>query len=632
MNVHDVTELIWHFAGLIRLNDDFSRNRVEYEDAASKNLLDDPLGHANGPIPANGDLEESESTSIPPPALADPASDLHGLGHIRALHAPDAPDTHGYAGHAPMQMFVPHGGVGGGGGGGRAHGGDPSYHQTQLDVHQSNVADDRDQFQTDPQWNGELPIIPALPGAELLAHATTSAIPADLVAAAPGPDAYLAFARSFDDSGNVPTDPIHTTVLLNGQEASADVAPPSAPVPPSLPDPTNGPTGDLGLTTQAAELGANVTSNGALIVDGNGACGTLVVLGDRIAADIIVQVNVHADDDAVVTTGAAGAAIADNGNVTDNLAKLTIEADAVTSHAGSSAPLRVDVVDGDFYGVQTVFQSNVLCDDDVVVQTSTGYYSLIQTGDNELANIAEIRDFNIAGYYDAIVIGGSIYDLNVVVQFNLLLDNDAVALEGGSANAGSIYTDGNVLSNHADVTEYGVSESSPLPDGTAAYASTLADANPASAPSLWGLSDGGDGFIDILYVTGDYYDLKLIWQVNVVSDCDIALQQADPNDTTTTQVVSTGANALQNEAIIVDVGAQSSAYVGGQVYDSATLIQSDIVVTDGEIRSDARLQDTETLVPELIAFTDEPQTIPSDPGDPWPATTMTDHLLGNLMS
>ena len=68
--------------------------------------------------------------------------------------------------------------------------------------------------------------------------------------------------------------------------------------------------------------------------------------------------------------------------------------------------------------------------------------------------------------------------------------------------------------------------------------------------------------LNVLYVTGDYYDINAIWQINVIADVDTAIQylngQPPADDGTLTQSVSSGGNEASNDAIIVDVGSTSA--------------------------------------------------------------------------
>jgi hypothetical protein len=129
-------------------------------------------------------------------------------------------------------------------------------------------------------------------------------------------------------------------------------------------------------------------------------------------------------------------------------------------------------------------------------------------------------------------------------------------------------------------------------------------------PSLASILAGPDGVINVLYVTGDYYDVNAIWQTNVTSDIDVMLQLLEPSEDLASanpddpaQSVSTGGNKLINEAIIVDVAA-TDTYVDGDVYTDTILVQANLLPDDLD---NAVNGDTETLVTELVAFVAETQ-------------------------
>ena len=54
-------------------------------------------------------------------------------------------------------------------------------------------------------------------------------------------------------------------------------------------------------------------------------------------------------------------------------------------------------------------------------------------------------------YYDLIIVGGNIYDANIIHQLNVLVDNDMIgAVEGFETNGeGSLSSAGNLLWNQA---------------------------------------------------------------------------------------------------------------------------------------------------------------------------------------
>jgi hypothetical protein len=114
-----------------------------------------------------------------------------------------------------------------------------------------------------------------------------------------------------------------------------------------------------------------------------------------------------------------------------------------------------------------------------------------------------------------------------------------------------------------------------------------------------------------LYVTGDYYDINAIWQVNVTADADVILQvMTEPpafpdgttgdqtGDETVTRSIASGENSLTNEAAIIDVGS-TDAFVNGEIYVDTVLIQAKLIEEDDD---QVVIHDTDTLVSELVAF------------------------------
>ncbi len=137
----------------------------------------------------------------------------------------------------------------------------------------------------------------------------------------------------------------------------------------------------------------------------------------------------------------------------------------------------------------------------------------------------------------------------------------------------------------------------------------IEEEQPTLGPNYgWFVPGNGSGVLNVLYVTGDYYDINAIWQNNVISDLDTAIQYLAPtpptenaSDGTFTQSVSTGGNHALNEAIIVDVGATSS-FVAGDVYQDTILIQGNLVAENNDKIVHG---DPSALVSEIVAFTGE---------------------------
>ncbi|BBF92548.1 hypothetical protein [Blastochloris tepida] len=640
MNIHDVTELIWHFVGQLRLDEDLSRSRIQYEDAEAGRVREDVFGRVKDAPVRVEDPGESAPTPVSyatfaaapaltpfvphfmQPGLAsvpvEPLDDIHFKVPPRVLAAP-APGS--LAGWYPQSIG-------------------PEYHQTLFEARQINQLNDSDIFSDDPLWAVALPVAKTTWSVDELYATAQDAIPAHLeTVAGGGSQEAIAYATSLGSGAYAfPSSQVEPGSYHNGERLAEDQTLPTdiGATVPEMPQPTNGPTGDLGITTQAAELGANGAYNSALIADANGACGTLVVLGDKFSLNAIIQINAYSDSDVINAYGGAGygtaGTIAGGGNQADNLAQVGFtELEAMPS-AKSGTPYRIDVVEGDFFDIRTLYQSNTLLDSDGASLTTEGHFSLVRTGQNELVNLADLSDFDLFSYYDVIVIGGQYYDINAIIQLNLLNDNDAVSAGGCGAGSGAgagISTGGNSLLNDARIENYGTTNVQPLDDDMAKFSASLADGDAPDGASSWGFSDGGDGYIDVLYVTGNFFDINLLWQINTVTDVDAAALQAG-TDGSATQVVSTGANELQNQAIIVDVDALTSEYIGGDVYEGSILIQANLVESDED---SVVHHDTETLVPEVIAFTGGSDDCGhTDPTYVGPPVTMTDHILGTVMT
>jgi hypothetical protein len=111
----------------------------------------------------------------------------------------------------------------------------------------------------------------------------------------------------------------------------------------------------------------------------------------------------------------------------------------------------------------------------------------------------------------------------------------------------------------------------------------------------------------VLFVTGDYYDLNVISQINIIADVDTAIQflgGTPSGDGGFEQFASAGGNTLTNTASIVDVGPLAEQFLGGDYYEDIILIQANIVTDDSD---DVTYGEVETLVGEVIAFIGAPE-------------------------
>lgn len=119
--------------------------------------------------------------------------------------------------------------------------------------------------------------------------------------------------------------------------------------------------------------------------------------------------------------------------------------------------------------------------------------------------------------------------------------------------------------------------------------------------------------INVLYITGNLYDVSIIKQVSVLGDPDYVTQAAAKileNNENVTIHIDTGSNAVINLAQIIDYDSfGSTTYVAGGLYSDAILIQGGIIENDASQPGHQGQQ----LANEVIAFLhDDPATIQNE--------------------
>ena len=147
----------------------------------------------------------------------------------------------------------------------------------------------------------------------------------------------------------------------------------------------------------------------------------------------------------------------------------------------------------------------------------------------------------------------------------------------------------------------------------------------------WDLNGNRSGTLSVLFVSGDYYDINTITQINTLIDADQAINANAENGTS--QGVAAGGNIALNEAQIVDPGTLSASnYLGGDAYEESVLIQVNII-TDSDT---VIIHDTNTLVPELIVFAQQAEApAGSDCVEARPVVVdpaQHDHLMSNMLT
>jgi hypothetical protein len=371
-----------------------------------------------------------------------------------------------------------------------------------------------------------------------------------------------------------------------------------------------GPTGGI---AQEAVTGGNDLVNAAMLYDLADAAGSMIVRGDVHVTDAIVQVNVLQDNDqanasgdhasgfssagflaAAVAANEAGSGGADNAVTT--AAVFVQETGPVYGNVmlggwPGSLIWQVDYVQGNLYDLTTVEQTNLILDGDIAEQTTTGTHFVATLGEDGAINLVQLSELGAS--YDLIIVGGHLYEVNAIVQVNVLLDDDIVdQVAEGDGGSQAINTDGNTLSNDAAIVRIGGDSYKPLDGSPEALAHAIGSMQTEFDASLTtGLPGNGTDTLKVLYITGDYYNYNVLVQTNLLHDAD-QVQQVAPaaggaaeagQPSGTAQTADTGSNTLQNVALLVNVDSTSDyQFVGGEVYEDTLLVQANIVADEDE--------------------------------------------------
>ncbi|GGK39049.1 hypothetical protein [Salinarimonas ramus] len=424
-------------------------------------------------------------------------------------------------------------------------------------------------------------------------------------------DADLAQQDGADDADATTMDPDldEPGIHVDGVRVDEDWERPSLEPRAGMPDERNGHE----AAGAHAELGANEAINAAIIEDLNELSLQTIVYGDHYRLDAIVQVNAIMDIDSLEQfgmlapshlAGLAGVSVPDatERNEVINIAEFVardVDLGALELPGFGGMRWTVDVLDGDFWDVKAAYQTNLMIDDDLYSKTDYSAFSQVRMGENLSVNYLDFTQ--LGGDYDLIVIGGNYYAANWIVQANVLLDSDALLVgHDGGFGRQTISTSANQLTNDALIATYGGGEMVALGSGLAGFLPKLMSEDSLDPAEWWAVNGIGSGSMRVLWVTGDYYDINLLSQLNVVSDAD-ALAQILPfyaahGADGAEQWIATGGNRLMNSAIIVDTEAAVATHVGGGIYEEDFLVQAEIVI-DGDDYDD------DGLAPELVAFT-----------------------------
>ncbi len=615
-----VQEIISHFAGYLQFFHDIARDRLHYDETIAPGRPDDyttlrpdyDYRVVSDDMGANGGRG-------PEPMGDDPADVFRGRPLKLSRGSEDS--DHDFF-PPPPNLKIPLPVSGGGGGGGHVEQQIRVKYETggeeiQLTVHQHNFMVDSDiNLPADVLAVAE-PLVmrlnnDAMTTIEHLVADANAEIPANwwmtqndggTVEFLKTHDAAWAERDGTPDEHSVPAG-----YYVNGELQER----PGEPSPPArfddLPDTGHG----IG---QWASLGNNESVNASLVLDVGEGARTMIVMGDYYKTNAIFQTNTIIDKDEVHVSGGEGEPSLTGGeNVTDNIADFqqnpSIYAEFAVHTAGPN--WIVDKIDGDYYSVHAVVQTNYLLDNDVAMQISSDSHYNLVGGHNQLANLCLIVDGSID--YDLIIIRGTYHGMNVIFQNNILLNNDNIVVSAAGADPSqSVNSGNNSLSNEGAIQNYGGDDFRDLIPGMKTIESLLDAGVTSIDPELGSILAGNGGALRVLYVTGDYYDINAVWQTNVTCDINVIYQlQNQPSadllalhpGENVTQSVNTGNNQLTNDAAIVDVNPDVT-YVDGNVYTDSILVQANLLPTDH--RDAAVNADTHALVTELVAFVDDSQ-------------------------
>lgn len=384
--------------------------------------------------------------------------------------------------------------------------------------------------------------------------------------------------------------------------------PPEEPEKSETPLEEHGPAGsDLDVAA-----GANVVTNIASVINTGVLAPVTAVMGDYHQVDTISQSYVYSDndeiDDALESSGDSGApeTVAHNIALFHTDSYETEGAEPATAEDPVVFPMawRVSVLEGDVSFVQWTEQYHFISDNDTMTVTSSGSETTVLAGGNAAVNFAAY--FGMGMQYDLVIVGGDILDVNCIMQIALLYDNDRVRgddLDGGA----DIQTGNNLIWNQASIHNIGSADRfEAMPDHIVQTRQAIDERDPLMPEGL--SSDAnfqGHTGLDVLYITGNLYDMTIIKQVAILGDSDDITQAASEllqNDPSASVAIDTGSNAVVNIAEIADYDSfGQTTYLAGQLYSDAILIQGGLLEDDTSRPEPAG----ERLANEVIAFLDD---------------------------
>ncbi|MGZ2382666.1 hypothetical protein ACVIDN_004029 [Rhizobium brockwellii] len=369
--------------------------------------------------------------------------------------------------------------------------------------------------------------------------------------------------------------------------------------------------------------GANLLVSVASVINTGVIASVTAVMGNYHQIDAISQAFVYSDNDDIASTlHSSGHSAEDAGTVAKNIALFEHSTFEASSHADTDVAeptfptsWRVSVIDGDVSFVQWIEQYHFVSDNDTMTVTTSGSEATVLTGGNTSINVSSF--FGMGMQYDLVIIGGNVLDINSITQISLLYDNDWVRAEDGTDPGADIQTGNNLLWNFASIHNVGTdSPFAAMPDYIVETQKAIEDRDPNMPEGLsFDVNFQGYAGLNVLYITGNLYDMTIIKQVSILGDSDDVTQAASTildNNPDATVTIDTGNNAVINIAEIVDYDSfGQTTYLAGQLYSDAILIQGGLVEHDTTQPQPA----DDSLANEVIAFLDNDDPGGSDSAD-----------------
>ena len=388
----------------------------------------------------------------------------------------------------------------------------------------------------------------------------------------------------------------------------------------------------ISVSVEAATGGNTLINNAVLQNFWTGATVTLVGR-DHIEIDAIVQINAMWDTDAI--SSAIGTWTEDP---TDNELFNIATFDHLDTPAGNvsvageiggyPAFWAVTEIKGDLMIVNWLEQIVFMSDDDVGILSSSGVTTSVTAGDNFAINHASVLELGVI--YDLIIIGGSVFDANIIHQINVLFDNDSIGAQANfeTSGEGSYSSSSNLLWNEARIGTVGDPDRfDQLTEAQMGMLTSFASGEGDIAAEVLShdVFAGLEG-LRVLYISGDLINLQYIRQTNILGDSDqiaLAMDAIAPN-LHADWAIETGSNALVNNAVIVDLDSVGKTYIGGQQYSQETLFQAELISAQPDIAN----PDPDALVSEAVLFLDDSMLDQDDQSAAFDASCMPSEYDG----